>query len=318
MEYIPESRINPELRELLPTLPQEKFSREELPQIRAESEKAFGRMRPDGGEAKCSVYNKMVPGPEGEPDVRVRIYEPFKKSPSLPGILYIHGGGYIIGSPEMTETACVQLVAEIDCVVVSVDYRLAPENPFPAPLEDCYAALRWLSENASELGVDARRLAVTGSSAGGGLTAALALLARDRKGPPITLQLPLCPMIDERNITPSSREFTDPRVWSREKNLFGWQMYLGPMYGGEVSPYAAPSRAVNLAGLPPAYIYVGELDALRDETIEYVTRLLQAGVPTEFHIYPGCYHSFEMAAQAEISRRAKSDLMHAIRRALKP
>jgi acetyl esterase/lipase len=315
--YIPESRVNPELRELLPTMPQEKFSREDLPEIRSVSEKAFSQMRPAGGKGDCSVYNRMIPGPEGAPDVRVRIYEPAQKGQDRPGLLYIHGGGYVIGSPEMTEMPCIQFVAELNCVVVSVDYRLAPENPFPAPLEDCYAALKWFSENAAELGVDAGRIAVTGSSAGGGLTATLALLARDRKGPPIVLQLPLCPMIDERNITPSSREFTDPRVWSREKNIFGWKMYLGDMCGEEVSPYAAAVHATDLSGLPPAYIYVGELDALRDETIEYVERLLQAGVPTEFHIYPGCFHSFEMAGQAEVSRRAKAELIGALRRALK-
>jgi acetyl esterase/lipase len=309
-------RVHPELLGLLSMMPQENFTREGLKDIRAAMGQMFGAAKQPADDS-VSVYNKYIPGPEGAPELRIRIYEPQNRTKDQPGILYIHGGGYILGTPEMTDAGCRRMVSDIGCVVVSVDYRLAPEYPFPAPLEDCYAALTWFSEHAAELGVDASRIAVAGGSAGGGLTAALTLLARDRRGPKIIFQAPLYPMIDDRNITPSSREFTDSRVWSRGKNLFAWEMYLGPAYGEEVSPYGAPARAEDLNGLPPTYTYIGELDLFRDETLDYVTRLLQAGVPTEFHIYPGCFHGFDMFTSiADISRRAEDDFMAALKRAL--
>jgi acetyl esterase/lipase len=310
-----ESRVHPDLRGMLSMMPQEKFTREAISDIRA----AMGQMFGAGQQADNDVvvHDKYIPGPIDAPDIRVRIYEPLKKADNHPGVLYIHGGGYILGAPEMTDAGCRQMVSEIGCIVVSVDYRLAPEHPYPAPLEDCYAALTWLSEHACELGVDASRIAVAGGSAGGGLTAALTLLARDRKGPHIVFQAPLYPMIDDRNTTHSSHEFADPRVWSREKNLFAWEMYLGPIYEGDVPYYAAPARAEDLSGLPPAYTYIGELDLFRDETIDYVAKLLRAGVPTEFHIYPGCFHAFDMfTGIAEISRRAEQEFIQALKRAL--
>lgn len=184
----------------------------------------------------------------------------------------------------------------LNCVIVAVEYRLAPEHPFPAPVEDCYAALKWLATNASELGVDSGRLAIGGASAGGGLTAGLALLARDRDEVKVCFQLPIYPMIDDRNVTPSSQAITEPRVWNRQANLLAWQAYLGRVKAGgkSVSPYAAASRAKDLKGLPPAYIPVGELDLFLDEDIEYAQRLLQAGVPTELHVYAGGYHGSDI------------------------
>jgi Esterase/lipase len=263
------------------------------------------------------ITNRFISGPEGAPDIRVRIYEPAVRNEILPGTLWMHGGGYVLGNPEMNDDLCALFVTEAQCVVVSVDYRLAPENPFPAPLEDCYAALKWFYENAAGLGVDASRLAVAGNSAGGGLAAAVSLLARDRQGPTLIFQMPLYPMIDDRNMTPSSHEIKDKRIWNRELNLKGWTMYLGENHQGEVSPYAAPSRAADLSGLPPAYTCVGELEPFRDETIDYITRLSRAGVPTEFHLYPGCFHGFEIVVpQAEISQRAKTQYVDALKRAL--
>lgn len=252
---------------------------------------------------RMTVKNSWIPGPEGAPEVRVRIYEPTKKTNKLPCVLWIHGGGYTVGLPEANDTLCETFVMEANCIVVSVDYRLAPEHPFPAPLEDCFAALTWIADNAKEIGIDASRIAIAGSSAGGGLTAALAVLARDGKGPSVIFQMPLYPMIDDRNITPSSHEITDQRVWNRERSIAGWKMYLGSVYGDDVSPYAAPARATDLKGLPATYTCVGELDPFRDETIAYVNRLLQAGVPSEFHVYPGSYHVFErMVPDAEINQ----------------
>jgi acetyl esterase/lipase len=301
---------------MLNMMPQENFSREGLEELRA-GMAAFGAPAPARDDV--AVSERFIPGPDGAPDVRVLLYEPKNRSGgSRPGILYIHGGGYILGTADMMDPGCRKLSAEIDCIVVSVDYRLAPEHPYPAPLEDCYAALQWFSSNAAELGADAMNIGVVGASAGGGLTAGLCLLARDRGGPSIAFQAPLCPMIDDRNITPSSREITDPRTWSRDKNIFGWQSYLGALYGGTVPPYAAAARAGELKGLPPLYTYVGELDLFRDETIDYCTRLLQAGVPAELHIYPGCFHSFEMFTQVcEISRRAEQEYMAVLKKALR-
>lgn len=309
-----DSRIDPELRGVLNLMPQGNFTKEGLVEIRA----AIGAMgMPAAVNKDVLVSERFIPGPDKAPDVRVLIYEGKCRTDNRPGVLYIHGGGYILGTPETTDASCRVMVSEIDCVVVSVDYRLAPEHPYPKPLEDCYAALKWFSEHASELGVDPTNIAVVGGSAGGGLTAALTLLARDRGGPAVAFQAPLYPMIDDRNTTPSSREFTDPRVWSRDKNLFAWEMYLGALYGGDVSQYAAPARALDLSGLPPTYTCVGELDLFRDETIDYVAKLLQAGVPTEFHIYPGCFHGFDMfTAICEISRRAEKEFITVLKNAL--
>jgi acetyl esterase/lipase len=265
------------------------------------------------------ITERTIPGVRvTDPEVRIRLYEPKQKAAGRPGILYIHGGGYIVGTAETTDFSCAHYVQEIDCVVVSVDYRLSPETPYPGPLEDCYAALRWFAENAEALGVDANNIAVAGGSAGGGLTAALCLMARDRKGPAIAFQAPLYPMIDDRNITPSSHEFTDERFWNRSKNEFGWEAYLGELYGsGKVPYWAAPARADDLSGLPPAYTCVGELDLFRDETVDYCTRLMQAGVAVELHIYPGCYHGFDMSLDTEIGRRAENEIVQALGRALK-
>ena len=308
-----ESRVLPELLPMLSMMPREDFRHEDLVRLRAGMGAVFARPAiPDG----ITVTARMIPGPDHAPEVRVRLYEPVDRAERpRPGILYIHGGGYILGTPEMTDGSCIQMALELGAVVVSVEYRLAPEHPYPAPLEDCFAALVWFSENAAVFGVEESRIAVVGGSAGGGLTAALSLLARDRKGPAIAFQAPLYPMIDDRNITPSSREFTDARVWSRDKNLAAWEMYLGPLYGGAVPGYAAPARATDLAGLPPTYTVVGALDLFRDETIDYVARLMQAGVPAELHIFPGCFHGFDMFP-CEVGRRATEELLGVLKRAL--
>ncbi len=310
-----ENRVHPDLRGLLSLMPQEDFTKETLLEIRKASGASFGpAAAPDDD---VTIRDEFIPGPEGAPDVRVRLYTHGKKAQDRPGVLYIHGGGYIMGSPEMCDGTCRKLVSEIGCVAASVDYRLAPENPYPAPLDDCYAALKWFSSHADALGVDAGRIAVTGASAGGGLTAALSLLARDRGGPAIAFQAPLCPMLDDRNVTPSSFEFTDKRMWSRAKNLFGWEMYLGDLCGKDIPLYAAAARAGDYSGLPPTYTYVGALDLFRDETTEYVSRLNQAGVPAEYHIYPGCFHAFEVFTEvAGISRRAEEEYILVMKNAL--
>ena len=258
--------------------------------------------------------DRAVPGPEGAPDITVRIYRPVNASGTLPGIYFIHGGGMILGSVEGEHAVAEQVCEQVGAVVVSVEYRLAPEHPHPAQSEDCYAGLVWMANNAAELGFDPDRLAVYGGSAGGGLTIAMVLLARDRSFPAIKFQMPIYPMIDDTNETASSNEVTDIGVWDRAGNIEAWQWYLGD---GKPDQYAAPTRAEDLSGLPPAFIDVGTVDMFRDEDIAFAMRLMQAGVPTELHVNPGAYHASEvLAPQAELSRRIWDRRFAALRRAL--
>jgi len=261
--------------------------------------------------------DRKVPGPAGAPDVRVRIYRPVAPADgSRPGVFEIHGGGFVTGSIEMMEPWCQVVAATVGAVVVSVEYRLAPEHPFPAGVEDCYAALCWTSANAAELGIDAARIAVAGQSAGGGLAAATALLARDRGGPPLRLQVLEIPELDDRLETASMRAFEDTPLWNRPNAVWSWRHYLGRDHAGEVSPYAAPARAVDLSGLPPAYVSTMEFDPLRDEGILYALRLMQAGVSVELHSYPGTFHGSALVPGADASRRNQEEVLAVLRRRL--
>ncbi len=265
-----------------------------------------------------TAEDRRVAGPAGAPDVPIRIYQPAGRPASLPALLWIHGGGYVIGSAEEDDLGVNELVKAVGCLAVSVDYRLAPEHPFPAPVEDCYAALKWLAAHASELGVDPKRITIGGGSAGGGLAAGLALLARDRGEVNVTFQLLIYPMIDDRNIVQASQAVADSLLWTRENNLIGWRSYLGREPGGKgVSPYAAAARAADLVGLPPAYIAVGALDLFLRENIAYAQRLIEAGVAAELHVYPGAYHAFDGFAPASaVGQRFTADRNHALIRAL--
>src|SRR6266700_4525201 len=308
--------LDPELRAGLAAMPAMDGLVEDVPSLRKmmlEMMTALPRTRLES----VTIEDRYIPGPEGAPEVLVRIYSPKARAEVLPGVLWIHGGGFIMGHPIMDDNLCQRFVEHVGCVVVSVDWRLAPENPFPAGVEDCYAALQWMVASAPELRIDIDRVAVAGASAGGGITAAVALLARDRGGPKLAFQMPLYGCLDDRHITPSSQVITDPRVWNRDISLKAWKLYLGDSQQGEVSPYAAPTRAKDLSGLPPAYICIGEADLMRDENIEYAMRLMQAGVSTELHIYPGAFHGFDvMVPTAAISQRAASEYTDALKRAL--
>ena len=265
-----------------------------------------------------STEDRQALGPEGAPDVFVRIYQPTARPDTLPALLWIHGGGYVLGSVARDDLLAKHLAKVGQCVVASVEYRLAPECPFPAPVEGCYAALTWLSAHSAELGVNTSRIAISGASAGGGLAAGLALLTRDRAEVEVAFQLLVYPMLDDRNIAPATETVPDTLVWTRENNLMGWRTYLGREPGGaDVSPYAAAARATDLHGLPPAYIAVGDLDLFVDENITYAQRLLAAGVPTELHVYPGAFHGFNgFMPGAAISRRFNADRDQALQRAL--
>ncbi len=245
-------------------------------------------------------------------EILLRWYTP-RGEPTGSGVYYIHGGGMIVGSVGEYDETVKRYVKASGVPFLSVEYRLAPEHPDPTPVEDCYAGLVWFAENARRLGVDPDRIAVMGDSAGGGLAAGLALLARDRGGPPIARQILVYPMVDDTTTTPD--EAIAPfATWSYDDNITGWSAYLGSASGTDkASIYAAPARAKDLSGLPPAYIDVGDLDIFRDEDVAYATRLIAAGVPTELHVHPGCPHGFELfAADADVSKRTMADRVRQI------
>ncbi|MCM6778583.1 alpha/beta hydrolase [Nocardia sp. CDC159] len=262
------------------------------------------------------ISDRTIPGAAGV-EVPVRIYAPRERTGPLPGVVYFHGGGFIVNAVADSDLESRRIAAEVGAVVISVDYRLAPEHSFPAALDDCFAALEWTAKNAAELGVDPGRIGVGGESAGGGLAAAVALRARDEHGPSIRFLRLMIPMLDDRSQTPSARAYTDTPVWNRAINEQCWSYYLGAGVPGsaEVSPYAAPARAEDLSALPPTYLTAMQFDPLRDEQIEFAQRLLQAGVNTEFHCYPGTYHGSYLT-DAAISRRILTDSTEALRRGL--
>ncbi len=246
------------------------------------------------------IENRQVPGPAGEPALRLRLYSPREPATGRALVYWIYGGGLISGVPEQDDRLLQSWCAALPCVVVSVQYRLAPENPYPAGLEDCYAGLVWAHAHAAELGADPGRIALCGASAGGGLAAAVALLARDRQGPPLILQLLTYPMLDYRNQTPSSHEITDVGVWDRAANEEAWADYLGAAPAA-VPTYASAALATDLRHLPPAFLAVGTLDLFRDEDIAYAQQLAASGVRAELHLYPGAPHGFDMLAPASAS-----------------
>ncbi len=244
---------------------------------------------------------------------------PTRSDGSLNGaLLHIHGGGYVLGLAESNDPDNRLLARELGCVVVSVNYRLAPETAHPGPVEDCYAALVWLATHADELGVDPARIGVKGESAGGGLAAGLALLARDRGGPALAFQHLVYPMIDDRTaVTDDPHPYAGEYVWTPASNRFGWASLLGVEPGGpDVSPYAAAARATDLTGLPPAFLAMGALDLFLDEDLDYARRLTRAGVPVELHVYAGAFHGFYSAPQASVTQQANRDGLEALRRAL--
>jgi acetyl esterase/lipase len=266
-----------------------------------------------------AVTDHQVPGPEGAPDVLVRVYAPGGDPPpgGRPALLDIHGGGFVVGNVEMEHGFCAGTARQLGIVVATVEYRLAPEHPFPAGVEDCYAALRWLHDQADELGVDRERIGVGGQSAGGGLTAGTVLLARDRGGPAVCFQFLGIPELDHRLETASMRAFTDTPLWNRPNAIKSWERYLGPDHDGEVSPYASPSIAEDLTGLPPTYVTTMEFDPLRDEGILYALRLMEAGVQVELHSFPGTFHGSALIPTAEVSQRANQEMLVALRRGLR-
>ena len=292
---------------------------EDIPAARAGLEAMLGQLAAQAPEfPDIETHDERVPGPKKAPDIMLRVYRPQGHTGRLPVVYYIHGGGMVLGSVPGSDVYCKNLCRSVVATVVSVEYRLAPEHPYPAPLEDCYAGLLWLSENAGKLNVDAKRIAIMGDSAGGGLATGLGLLARDRKKIKIAFQALIYPMIDDRNVKSARVAKGDHYVWSRANNKHGWQAYLGRKFGtASVPVYAAPARAKNVAGLPPTYICSGDMDLFLKEDMALAGKLMAAHVPVELHIYPGAFHGFDsLAGTAEISQRATADIARALRRAL--
>lgn len=311
------SRLDAEHRPVFDALPRQPRDWSDIPSLRARFVADREAMPQPPLPATVEVTDRFVPGPAGGPDPRLRLYAP--NSGRQPAALYwIHGGGTVIGDLEMNDHYCANIAERLGILVASIDYRLAPEHPYPAGLEDCYAGLAWLFSSIAELGLDSDRIAVGGGSAGGLLAAALALLARDRGRLRPCFQLLVYPMLDDRNATRSAHAITDPRVWDRASSLAAWDAYLeGKAGAADVSAYAAPARATDLSGLPPAYINVGDLDLFLDEDIAFARALGAAGVPVELHVYPGAYHGSPGAVPgAGLSRRWIADELAALGRAL--
>jgi acetyl esterase/lipase len=304
-------RFDPELAPWIPMMPT--FDISDPVAARAALAEQVRQLPPYEPAQPLTIRDQAVPGPEGAPDVPIRVYTPPRRPAPLPALLFIHGGGFVVGDMDGEDARAQEIAADADVVVVSVEYRLAPEHPFPAGLDDCFAALTWLAKNTAELGLDPERIGVGGGSAGAGLSAAVALLARDRGGPALRMQYLGIPELDDRLDSPSMRRYTDTPIWNRPNAVLSWRYYLN---GQEANQYAAPARAGDLRGLPQAYVDVCEFDPLRDEGMAYAQRMAQAGVPVELHLYPGTFHGSSLVTEAAVSRRMAADRVGAIRRML--
>ena len=306
--------FDPELAPAVALLPVSDMS--DVQQSRAWIDALMAPLNAGVDTTGVDIVDREIRGRDGP--VPVRIYAPAGRAPGpgRPALLDIHGGGFVVGRIDMEHRFAVQVARELEAVVVAVEYRLAPEHPFPAGLDDCYAALCWMHDDAGALGIDTDRVGVGGQSAGGGLTAATVLLARDRSAPPVCFQFLGIPELDHRLETTSMRTFVDTPMWHRADAERSWRYYLGPD-AEVVSPYASPAIASDLRGLPPAYVTTMEFDPLRDEGIIYAMRLMEAGVSVELHTFPGTFHGSGAVTTAAVSRRAHRELLVALRRGLR-
>jgi acetyl esterase/lipase len=296
--------FDPDLRRLATVLPRRGASRRLLPLMRRFEPLMERRSSPERVENETAG------------SVRIRVHHPAQSAPiPYPAVLWIHGGGYVIGSPAQDDAVCQVFAQKLGALVAAVRYRRAPEHPFPAALHDCHDALEWLAQRDD---VDAARIAIGGASAGGGLAAALALLARERGVVTPRFQLLSYPMLDDRTVLRTDLDERHFRLWNNQANRFGWSSYLGGEPGVPgVSPLAAPAREENLSGLPPAWIGVGTLDLFFDEDVTYAKRLRSAGVPCELHVVEGAFHGFDsVAPKAGITRAFRIEQVQALASAL--
>jgi acetyl esterase/lipase len=282
------------------------MSLELLPGIRAEVDAAVAALEDLSRGGRFTVSQPSAPGLHGDPEIPLLICTPASAPASRPALYYLHGGGFFCndhrtGLDQMLETA-----ERFAATLISIGYRLAPEHPYPAQINDAYAGLLWAADHADGLGIDQERIVITGPSAGGGLSAALALTVRDKGGPRLLGQLLMSPMLDDRNDSASARQMDGTELWNRSYNRFGWNSLLGPLRSGaDVPQYAAPARATDLAGLPPAFLDVGSAECLRDDILGYADRIWQAGGRAELHVWPGGIHAFDREVpEARISKAA--------------
>lgn len=307
--------VDPDFLPLIDLLPDNAFTRETLPAIRAESENRFAFV----GAPPIAPEIKVIEG-DGGP-LEVYWYDPAPGTSGRAALLHIHGGGMVIGSARSMQQAPSGMAAALGIPVASVEYRLAPDHPFPAPQNDCYAALKWLATHADELGVDASRIGITGESAGGGLAAATALMARDLGGPALAAQFLTYPMLDHRTGSPDcpyGNPMTGEFVWTRLHNRFGWECLQGDYAADDDRKgWFSPALAEDLSGLPPTWIGTGSLDLFLDEDLDYALRLVKAGVPVELHSYPGAIHAFNAIAEATTAKAFTRDLLGAMARMLR-
>ena len=309
--------IDSELIPLSRKIPSPGFQSDTLPEVRVSMlAKAIAALPAD--TPGVFVETLSVPGPEDAPEVRVLVYRPAGVQGPHPVLLHLHGGGYVVGSPERKGAEHRKLAIDLGCAIYSVDYRLAPETPFPGAVEDCYAVLQWLHEHASQRSLDISRIGVIGESAGGGLAASLALMVRDREEFRLLFQHLVSPMLDDRTaVAPRKNPWAGEFAWTKADNAFGWSALLGTAVGADdVSPYASAARAGDLGGLPPTFLSVAAMDLLMEEELEYARRLACAGVPLELHVYPGTYHGFvPTCPNARVSKAAARDSFDALHRA---
>ena len=308
--------VDPETLPLLDALGRAvPFTRELLPAIRSASEANYAAL----GTPPLAPEIRRIAGPAGE--LEVYWYDPAPGATDRPALLHIHGGGMIMGSAKAMMAGPSAMAKALGIPVASVEYRLAPETPFPGPQEDCYAALTWLAGEAGTLGVDPTRLGVIGESAGGGLAAAVAQMARDLGGPTLAAQILVYPMIDHRTGSDDCRwrnRTTGEFIWTRKSNRFGWEALRGDYAANDARKgWFSPSLADDLSGLAPAWIGTGSLDLFFDEDLDYARRLVDAGVPVELHSYPGAIHAFNVIAEARIARSFSRDMLGAIATMLK-
>lgn len=310
---------DPELAQMLEFLPEGAIDFSDVKSTRASFKEMTAALNAELDTTGVHVENREIPGPEGAPPVPVRLYTPENLEGQVPGLIHFHGGGFAVGDLDAEMGSCIGLCLSLGVVIVSVDYRLAPETPYPGGLEDCYAALLWTHDNHGLLRVDRERIALIGLSAGAGLSAATALLARDRNGPPLCFQYLGIPEVDDRLNTPSMVQYTDTPLWNRPNAELSWDFYLGESYtrgADDVPFYAAPARAQDLSGLPSAYVSTMEFDPLRDEGVLYAMKLMQAGVPCELHAFPGTFHGSSMFSHTEIAQREAAEMIAVLRRGL--
>jgi len=308
--------VDPELRAAISGRPALRLDDKTLPRSR-DFVVNLAAKTPARKSSKVAVEEILVDNRYNAPPVRVLVYRPLAPEVPLPAMIHLHGGGYVLGLPEMRDADNRRLAVALGCLIVSVDYRLAPEAPFPCALQDAYSVLLWLHELSTELGIDRSRIGIRGESAGGGLAAAVALYARDNNGPPLSFQHVKAAMIDDRTAVQQGNPNVGEFIWTRDHNLFAWRALLGSEPGAiDISPYAAAGRATVLTGLPQTFISVGALDLFLEENIDYAARLCSAGVAVELHVYPGAYHGFQMADRARVAKQAERDSVTALRRFL--